>query len=126
LALALAGVGRRARRSMAIDALERLDLGDRAHAAPSQLSGGEQQRVALARAVAAGPDVVLADEPTGALDVTSAGRVLDAFRQLSTAGHTIVMVTHDRDVAAAADRVVDVVDGAVAGTGASEPVLVGG
>lgn len=106
----------RPRRSAGRDAaelLERLGLGARADAWPSQLSGGEQQRVAIARALATRPAVVLADEPTGALDSAATAAVIDLLRAACDEGQTILMVTHDPSVAAAADRVAWMRDGTV-------------
>jgi putative ABC transport system ATP-binding protein len=80
---------------------------------PSQLSGGEQQRVAIARAVATGPPIILADEPTGNLDSASTAHVLDIFNRLNQAGRTVVMITHEDEVAAHAKRVVRVRDGRI-------------
>jgi putative ABC transport system ATP-binding protein len=97
--------------------LERVGLGDRAGHLPSELSGGQQQRVAIARALVSDPAIVLADEPTGALDSASAHEVLDLLRDCVTSlGRTVLMVTHDPVAAAYADRVVFLVDGRVAGT----------
>ena len=93
--------------------LEALGLAGRDRNLPGTLSGGEQQRVAIARAVANHPDLLLADEPTGALDSASAALVLDLLRSQHEHGQTIVMVTHDPEVAAAADRTVHVLDGRI-------------
>lgn len=103
----------RARRSRA--ALEAVGLGDRATHLPAQLSGGQQQRVAIARALAAGPRLLLADEPTGALDSRSGADVLALFRELHAGGQTVVMVTHDRGVALHCQRIVHVRDGRIVG-----------
>ncbi|ROT27099.1 ABC transporter ATP-binding protein [Micromonospora sp. HM5-17] len=111
LPLLLAGVGRREARRRALAILDELGVAEIADATPSGLSGGQQQRVALARAVVHRPDVLLADEPTGALDSGSAEVVLDLLRRRHAAGQTIVLVTHDHRVAAAADRVVTMLDG---------------
>jgi putative ABC transport system ATP-binding protein len=113
LPLTMAGVSRGDARTRRAELLDALGLADRAHALPGTLSGGEQQRVALARAVAHRPDVLLADEPTGALDTEAARTVMAVLRQQHDAGQTIVMVTHDHRVAAAADRVVMLRDGEV-------------
>jgi putative ABC transport system ATP-binding protein len=113
LPLTMTGVGRRAARARSRELLEVLGLTARSHAYPATLSGGEQQRVALARAVAARPAVLLADEPTGALDTEAARAVLGVLREQHRQGQTIVMVTHDHRVAAAADRVVLMRDGEV-------------
>ena len=108
------GVGRRERHERAVAALERLGLGDRLTHEPSELSGGQQQRVALARALVTDPAVILADEPTGNLDSASGAEVIALLRELHRAGRTLVLVTHDPDVAAHADRLVHVRDGRVA------------
>jgi putative ABC transport system ATP-binding protein len=90
-----------------------LGLGDRSRDLPGKLSGGEQQRVAIARAVANQPDLLLADEPTGALDSAAADLVIELLRRQHDSGQTIVMVTHDPDVAAAADGLITMRDGRV-------------
>jgi putative ABC transport system ATP-binding protein len=107
------GVGRRERMARAGAALERLGLGDRLTHEPSELSGGQQQRVAIARALVTDPALILADEPTGNLDSTSGHEVIELFHQLHAAGRTIVLITHDHDVAAVAPRQVHVLDGRV-------------
>jgi putative ABC transport system ATP-binding protein len=109
----LAGAGRRAARTRTLELLDELGLGDRGRDLPGALSGGEQQRVAIARAVANQPDLLFADEPTGALDSAGAGLVIDMLRRQHEAGQTIVMVTHDSDVAGAADAIVVMRDGRV-------------
>jgi putative ABC transport system ATP-binding protein len=111
----LVGVSRRSARARAAELLGALGLDDVRHALPATLSGGQQQRVAIARALANRPPVLLADEPTGALDSAAATQVLDLLRACHGDGQTVVMVTHDHHVAAAADRVVLLSDGAVAG-----------
>jgi putative ABC transport system ATP-binding protein len=107
------GVGRRERVARATAALERLGLGDRLHHEPSQLSGGQQQRVAVARAIVTDPALILADEPTGNLDTASGLDVLAVLRELHASGRTIVLITHDADVAAAASRQVHIRDGQI-------------
>src|SRR6266511_317347 len=109
----LAGAGRRVARRRARELLEELGLGETLGAAPGELSGGEQQRVALARALVNRPLLLLADEPTGALDTDSARTVLGLLRRMHHGGQTIVLVTHDHRVAAAADRVLVMQDGAI-------------
>jgi putative ABC transport system ATP-binding protein len=111
LPLTYAGVGRDERRRRALDALERVALGDRVEHRPGELSGGQQQRVALARALVTDPDLLLADEPTGNLDSASTREVLDLFEELHRAGRTIVLITHDAEVAGSAKRVVGIRDG---------------
>jgi putative ABC transport system ATP-binding protein len=116
VALPLRLDGRRPKRRAVREALERVGLGDRAGHRPGELSGGQQQRVAIARALVTDPDVIFADEPTGALDIRSGRAVLDALRQSVDAfGQTVVMVTHDPTAAARADRVVFMADGRLAG-----------
>jgi ABC-type lipoprotein export system ATPase subunit len=108
----LAGRSPRAARKRALDLLEQVGLADRAKFLPTQLSGGQRQRVAIARALVADPLVVLADEPTGNLDSAATVEVLRLFEQLHTAGQTLVIVTHDPRVAATADRMISMRDGA--------------
>jgi putative ABC transport system ATP-binding protein len=103
----------RERRRRALGLLDRVGLAGRADELPLRLSGGQQQRVAIARALANGPRVVLADEPTGNLDSATAAEVLAVFAELAADGATVVVATHDRDVAAACHRMVETVDGAV-------------
>jgi putative ABC transport system ATP-binding protein len=113
LPLMYAGVQRRARRKMADRALKMVGLSDRGDHLPSQLSGGQQQRVAVARALACSPDIILADEPTGALDSRSANEMMTLFRKLNDYGKTIVIVTHDPQIAQHASRVIRFFDGRV-------------
>ena len=105
------GVARKERERRARAALERLGLGDRVNHEPSELSGGQQQRVGIARALVTEPALILADEPTGNLDSHSGAEVLDLFRDLHAIGRTIVLITHDTEVATAADRAVHIRDG---------------
>jgi putative ABC transport system ATP-binding protein len=108
--------GRRLPRAVVRGALEQVGLGDRARHRPAQLSGGQQQRVAIARALVSGPEVIFADEPTGALDTRSGKGVLALLREtVDAGGRTLVMVTHDPSAAAWADRVVFMADGRLAG-----------
>jgi putative ABC transport system ATP-binding protein len=113
LPLAYAGVKPKERRRRALAALDVVGLADRARHEPNQLSGGQQQRVAVARALVTEPALLLADEPTGNLDTHSTGDVLDVFDQLSAAGRTIVLITHEPEVSARAKRLVRLVDGQV-------------
>ena len=120
LPLVYAGVSRAERKARALEALERVGLGDRVHHRPGELSGGQQQRVAVARALVGEPSLILADEPTGALDSTSAADVMGLLADLHRAGRTLVVITHDPEVAAAASRIVRIRDGLLAsGAGAA-------
>jgi putative ABC transport system ATP-binding protein len=113
LPMSYAGVAHAARRRRAIAALEAGGLGERVNHVPSELSGGQQQRVAIARALVTNPALILADEPTGNLDTASGDEVLGIFARLSEEGRTIVLITHEDDVAAHAQRVIRLRDGAV-------------
>ena len=110
-----AGLSRRERCRRACDLLERVDLLDRRDALPTVLSGGERQRVAIARALANDPALLVADEPTGNLDSATAENVFELFHQLADAGKTVVMVTHDVDLAARTRRIVHMADGRILG-----------
>ena len=113
LPMVYAGIERRTRRERAMQALDRVGLADRAHHRPMQLSGGQQQRVAIARAMVNGPSLLLADEPTGALDSRTAAEILSLFQELNRDGVTIVLVTHDLDVGRHARRLIRFKDGRV-------------
>ncbi|MET3963040.1 putative ABC transport system ATP-binding protein [Marmoricola sp. OAE513] len=113
LPLVYAGVPAAEREERARRALERVGLADRADHRPGELSGGQQQRVAVARALVSEPSLILADEPTGNLDSVSTEDVLGLFRELHDAGRTIVLITHDHEVAEVADRVITLRDGLV-------------
>lgn len=118
-----AGVPGPARMARAAALLERLGLSERAGHRPHQLSGGQQQRVSIARALMNGGHVILADEPTGALDSQSGAEVMALLRELADAGHTVILITHDAEVAAQAHRVVQISDGRVIGDVGAEPAL---
>ena len=113
LSLLYGGIGRAKRIEMAKAALERVGLSDKLKNYPNQLSGGQQQRVSIARALAGNPSVILADEPTGALDSKTSQEVLEFLKSLNEQGHTIVLITHDGSIAAQAKRVVRIVDGKI-------------
>ncbi|MEX0426389.1 ABC transporter ATP-binding protein [Nocardioides sp. DS6] len=120
LPLVYAGVHRSERRDRAVEALTRVGLGDRTDNRPGELSGGQQQRVAVARALVTEPDIILADEPTGNLDSASTEAVLGLLDELHESGRTIVLITHEHDVAARANRNLTIRDGLIT---ADEPVM---
>ncbi len=111
LPLTYAGVPKKERRERAIEALSRVGLEDRVDFKPTQLSGGQKQRVAIARALVNRPRILLADEPTGALDTKSGQQVMELFRDLNGEGVSVLMITHDRDIASWASRMVEIRDG---------------
>jgi len=113
LPMLYAGVSRRERRERALELLDKVGLGQRANALPAQLSGGQRQRVAIARALANRPALLLADEPTGALDSQTGSEILALFRELYDQGNTVILVTHDPAIAALASRRVELHDGRV-------------
>lgn len=115
LPLVYAGVRRSRRETVARQILQRVGLGDRCKSRPNQLSGGQQQRVAIARALANSPKLILADEPTGNLDTQTSEDILSLFKELNRQGLTIVLVTHEADVARHAHRIMSIVDGRIAG-----------
>jgi putative ABC transport system ATP-binding protein len=113
LPMLYAGVGRKERRERAMALLEKVGIADKAGNLPGTLSGGQKQRVAVARALANEPALLLADEPTGALDSKTGAEVLDLFRELHSQGNTLLLVTHDPSIAAQAERRVEIRDGKV-------------
>jgi putative ABC transport system ATP-binding protein len=114
LPMIYSGISGRERRQRAMAALESVDMANRARHRPSQLSGGQQQRAAIARALVNDPRLVFADEPTGNLDSHTGETILGLFRRLSTAGRTIVLVTHDPEIAAVTPRRIEIRDGKIA------------
>lgn len=113
LPLIYVGVDKEKRNQRAIDALNKVDLGDRITFKPSQLSGGQKQRVAIARAIINNPKILLADEPTGALDQASGKQVMELFKFLNDEGVTIIMITHDANVASHAKKILHIIDGEI-------------
>jgi putative ABC transport system ATP-binding protein len=113
LPLIYQGIGARERRKRAADALAKLGLGNRLSSKPSELSGGQQQRVSIARALVTDPPVILADEPTGALDSKTGKEVLQILKELHDGGNTIILITHDMDVAQKAERIIRIQDGQI-------------
>ena len=111
LPLLYAGVSQKERRERAAEALKAVGLEERMLFLPNQLSGGQCQRVAIARAMVTNPRLLLADEPTGALDTASGNQIMDIFRQLSEKGMTIIMITHEQAVAQRADKICHILDG---------------
>ena len=113
LPLIYRGVGRKEREALALDALETVGLSHRIDHKPNEMSGGQQQRVAIARAIAARPPVILADEPTGNLDSHSTQDIMSVLKDLHKSGRTVILITHDNDIAAQVKRVIRIKDGRV-------------
>ena len=113
LPLVYAGVGRKQRTEMAMDVIQKVGLEERSHHKPNELSGGQCQRVAIARALVNNPSLILADEPTGNLDTKTSKEIMDIFTQIQEAGNTVVLVTHEEDIANYAKRVVRLRDGLI-------------
>lgn len=115
LPLIYRGISRRERRQVSREALEMVGLKKRMKHKPAEMSGGQQQRVAVARAIAAKPPIILADEPTGNLDSHSTGEILNILKKLHEAGKTVIMITHDSDIAGQAERIIRIKDGKIEG-----------
>ena len=113
LPLIYRGMKRRQRQRIAAEALRKVGLNDRMKHKPNELSGGQQQRVAIARAIAARPPIVLADEPTGNLDTKSTKEIMDILGVLNQSGHTIIIITHDEEIAKQSKRIIRIVDGRI-------------
>lgn len=113
LPLVYRGVNKQQRRQMAVSALKKVGLGARMNHKPNELSGGQQQRVAVARAIAAQPPIILADEPTGNLDTKSTGEIMDILKALHKTGRTVIIITHDDDIAMQVHRVIRIIDGRI-------------
>jgi putative ABC transport system ATP-binding protein len=111
--LLIRGIDRKTAHKKSIDVLETVGLSDRLNYIPNELSGGQQQRVSIARALVGEPEIILADEPTGALDSKTSREIIDLFINLNDKGHTIVLITHDLNVASRAKRIVHITDGKV-------------
>lgn len=111
LPMVYAGVPAAERRKRAIAILERVGLGDKLPNLPTQLSGGQQQRVAIARSVVTEPSILLADEPTGALDQKTGAQIMELFKELNKEGRTIIMITHDKNIANNGNRILKIIDG---------------
>jgi putative ABC transport system ATP-binding protein len=126
LPMIYSGIGKKERRERALLVLERLGMGERGHHKPSELSGGQQQRVAIARALAGNPSLMLADEPTGALDSKTSAEVLELIVQLNQQGNTIVLITHDMHIAENARRIVTIRDGEIVGDDRMESMTASG
>ena len=125
LPMIYAGVSSRERRERALVAIERVELQNRVKNTPLQLSGGQMQRVAIARALVNNPRIIFADEPTGNLDSRTGANILQLFRELSTGGCTIVLVTHDAKIAAQTPRRIEIRDGKIVDAAAMDPLLSG-
>ena len=114
LPLIYRGIGKQERRELAVQALEMVGLSKRLNHKPAEMSGGQQQRVAIARAIAAKPPVILADEPTGNLDTHSSKEIMEILKELHKSGRTVILITHDNEIAAEAKRLIRIRDGKIA------------
>jgi putative ABC transport system ATP-binding protein len=112
--LIYSGMRRKERLVRAKDALRRVGLGERMNHRPNEMSGGQRQRVAVARALVTEPSILLADEPTGNLDSTTSREIMALFDELHVSGHTIILITHEADIAGHAERIISLLDGAIA------------
>lgn len=123
LPLIYRGLGKQKRRKIAVEALKKVGLSTRLKHRPNELSGGQQQRVAVARAIAAQPPIVLADEPTGNLDTKSTKEIMEILKGLHRGGRTVIIITHDDDIASQVNRVVRIVDGRIEGDYLNENLI---
>ena len=121
LPLIYGGINRRDRTERAMEALKKVGLADRSHHKPNEMSGGQIQRVAIARALVNNPSILLADEPTGNLDTKTSFEIMEVFGQIQSAGNTVVLVTHEEDIAAYAKRIVRLRDGSIESDSMKEP-----
>ena len=117
LPLIYAGINSTTRKEISKDLLTKVGLESKINNLPTQLSGGQQQRVAIARAISTEPTILLADEPTGALDQETGVKILEFFKELNKEGRTVIMITHDKDIAQYGDRIINIVDGKVSESG---------
>ncbi|HXL55114.1 MAG TPA: ABC transporter ATP-binding protein, partial [Chitinophagaceae bacterium] len=122
LPLVYAGVNRKERTERAMEALTKVGLADRSHHKPNEMSGGQIQRVAIARALVNDPSILLADEPTGNLDSKTSFEIMDVFGKIQAAGNTVVLITHEEDIAGYAKRIVRLRDGIIESDNAKEPI----
>jgi putative ABC transport system ATP-binding protein len=126
LPLVYAGMGKKLRNEKALHVLDLVNLTDRSHHKPNELSGGQCQRVAIARALVNDPSIILADEPTGNLDSKTSYEIMDIFGKIHTGGNTVVLVTHEEDIAAHAHRVIRLRDGVIESDKKKEPAMIQG
>jgi putative ABC transport system ATP-binding protein len=126
LPLVYAGVSKKLRTEMAMNVLEKVSLTDRSHHKPNELSGGQSQRVAIARALVNNPSIILADEPTGNLDTKTSIEIMDIFGAIQSAGNTVVLVTHEEDIANYAHRIIRLRDGVIESDKSRPPTHKGG